>query len=853
MNSLKRYFLKYRLNIASGLTLLLAFIAVLSIYFALEIRVTSNDECIWYPVNITQDSLKMVFKNVKIEGVTYNAGIRDGDLLLQIANVDVKTPNQAQRILNDFKSGQFADYTVQKPDGRILHTKVYVKKLIQFGSLAAAISGLLYLLIGFLVYTAKPDGLSQKLFFVIGILGVLSATHVLFPLNDIYFITFITEHSTVAVLAAIVIILSQTAIPFVSLYFTWSFPARLEFSKKKVTQISIISAVIVLTLLGISLAVSLGVTNFATQKYFTLYQKVFNIILIAMYIASAISLIVQYYKAKNTENKKPVLIFVFAFSFGLLIQFYVGTIAPAISDTIFNSPEYYMPIVLIAMVPIAYAYAILKYHLLDVSIVVRNTIIYGAAMATVAGIYFVVIYLLGQGIGSFVGAENQGFVAAVFFLIFAFVFQSTKDRFQDFLTRKFYPEQFAYQKVLIRFSNDVSTVVGTEKILDLTTETFIDALKINKFGILLKDFNNDVLFLSRGIGFSNPNCVIEKSNLISVFKEKSLLSNFPVIEQQDFESVFPGKGEKLIEEGVYSIIPMIVKSKVIGALLFGLKYSGSKFGGKDLELLNAAANQIAVSLENARLYQSESEKIKIERDLDLARKIQQGLLPKRIPNLSGLDICGEMIPAMQVGGDYYDLIPISETKLFVAVGDVSGKGLSASLYMTKLQTMIQIATKISSSPKDILIEINKRLYESIERNWFITMTLALFDTETRTVKFCRAGHMPLITANNGTVEAIKSEGIGLGLEKGEVFERTLKEEEIGIAPNQIFAFFSDGITEAMNEQNELFGEEKLTEILRGKSGNRSSEVMQNVWNEIKLFKGNAQPNDDMTMVIVKVQ
>ena len=478
MNSLKRYFLKYRLNIASGLTLLLAFIAVLSIYFALEIRVTSNDECIWYPVNITQDSLKMVFKNVKIEGVTYNAGIRDGDLLLQIANVDVKTPNQAQRILNDFKSGQFADYTVQKPDGRILHTKVYVRKLIQFGSLAAAISGLLYLLIGFLVYTAKPDGLSQKLFFVIGILGVLSATHVLFPLNDIYFITFITEHSTVAVLAAIVIILSQTAIPFVSLYFTWSFPARLEFSKKKVTQISIISAVIVLTLLGISLAVSLGVTNFATQKYFTLYQKVFNIILIAMYIASAISLIVQYYKAKNTENKKPVLIFVFAFSFGLLIQFYVGTIAPAISDTIFNSPEYYMPIVLIAMVPIAYAYAILKYHLLDVSIVVRNTIIYGAAMATVAGIYFVVIYLLGQGIGSFVGAENQGFVAAVFFLIFAFVFQSTKDRFQDFLTRKFYPEQFAYQKVLIRFSNDVSTVVGTEKILDLTTETFLDSLHL---------------------------------------------------------------------------------------------------------------------------------------------------------------------------------------------------------------------------------------------------------------------------------------------------------------------------------------------------------------------------------------
>ncbi len=853
MNNLKRFFLKYRLNIASGLTLILAFTAVLSIYFSLEIRVTSNDECIWDPIKVTKDSIKMVFKNVKIEGVTYNAGIRDGDLLLQIDNKNLKTTFEAQRILNEFKSGEYADYTIQKPDGKIVYTKVYVKKLIQFGSLAAAISGLLYLLIGFLVYTAKPDGLAQKLFFAIGVLGVLAATHVFFPLNDIYFKSFITDHSVVAILAAIIIIASQTAIPFISLYFTWSFPNQFQFSKRKITKTIIITSVLILSLLGISLAISLGVTDFATQKYFNTYQKIFNLFLIILYISCAVSLIVQYFKAKNTENKKPVLIFVLAFSFGLIIQFYVGTIAPAISDTIFNSPEYYMPIVLIAIVPVAYAYAILKYHLLDVSIVVRNSIIYGAAMATVAGIYFVVIYLLGQGIGSFVGADNQGFVAGIFFLIFAFVFQSTKDRFQDFLTRKFYPEQFAYQKVLIQFSNDVSTVVGTDKILDLTSATFIDALKINKFGILLRDYSKDILTLSRGIGFSNPNCIIEKSNLIAVFNEKALVSNTPVIEQQDFIKVFPDKADRLIEEGVYSIIPMIVKSKVVGALLFGLKYSGSKFGGKDLELLNAAANQIAISLENARLYQSESEKIKIERDLDLARKIQQGLLPKCIPNLIGLDICGEMIPAMQVGGDYYDLIQLSDTKLFVAVGDVSGKGLSASLYMTKLQTMVQIATKISTSPKEILIEINKRLYESIERSWFITMTLALFDTETKTVRFCRAGHMPLLTANNGTVESIKTEGIGLGLEKGEVFDRTLQEVEIKIKSNQIFAFFSDGITEAMNEKDEMFGEEKLTEILKGKANTRSTELMNKVWSEVKYFRGTALPNDDMTMVIVKVQ
>jgi sigma-B regulation protein RsbU (phosphoserine phosphatase) len=851
MNEFKRYFLKYRLNIASGLTLILAFIAVLSIYFSLEVRVQSNDECIWQPTKTAKDSITIIFEKVKEKGVAWNAGIRNGDQLLQINSIPLKTTLQAQEILNKYQSGEFADYVVKKKSGEILETKVYVKKLVKFDLLAAAISGLIYLLIGFIVYSAKPDGLAQKLFFGLGVFAVLSAANVLFPF-DLFFTKFIIEQPLTSFLAGSVIIISQVLMPIILLYFVWSFPVQFKFASSKTVKYILIICAILFSLSGIILAASLYWTKLESLRLFNLWKTIVRFTTSAIYVAALISLIVHYLKEKNPENKKPLLLFVIAFAFGMFIMLYIGTIAPAISDTVFNSPEYYLPILLIVFVPITFAYAIFKYHLLDVSIVVRNTIIYGAAMATVAGIYFLIIYLLGQGIGSFVGAENQGFVAGIFFLIFAFVFQSTKDRFQDFLTRKFYPEQFAYQKVLIQFSNDVSTVVGTDKILDLTSTTFIDALKINKFGILIRDYKKDVLTLSRGIGFSHPECVIEKSNLITVFNEKSLVSNTPVIEQQDFIRVFPDKADKLIEEGVYSIIPMIVKSKVVGALLFGLKYSGSKFGGKDLELLNAAANQIAISLENARLYQSESEKIKIDRDLDLARKIQQGLLPKCIPNLSGLDICGEMIPAMQVGGDYYDLIQLSDTKLFVAVGDVSGKGLSASLYMTKLQTMVQISTKMSFSPKEILIEINKRLYESIERSWFITMTLALFDTETKTVKFCRAGHMPLITANNGTVESIKTEGIGLGLEKGEVFERTLEEVEIKTKSNQIFAFFSDGITEAMNEKDEMFGEDKLNEVLKGKSKSCSTEVMDKVWSEVKLFRGSTPPNDDMTMVIVKV-
>jgi serine phosphatase RsbU (regulator of sigma subunit) len=636
------------------------------------------------------------------------------------------------------------------------------------------------------------------------------------------------------------------------LYFVWTFPKPFEFAKSEFVKIIFISFAVLSSLGGIGLGISLYFTKFNSFPAYNSYRNILGMIFNIIYLIAWISLFIQFVREKNKEKKKPIFLIFIAFTLGVLIQFYIGTIAPAISDTVFNSPEYYMPIILMVFIPIIFAYAILKYNLLDVSIVIRNTIIYGTAMATVAGIYFLVVYVLGQSISSFLGAENQGIIAGIFFLVFAFVFQSTKDKFQDFLTRKFYPEQSAYQKVLIQFSNEVATIVGKEKILDLTSSTFIEALKIDKFGILLHDYKKDVLYLARGVGFLNPDCTIEKSNMLPIIKEKSLITKYPVIEQQDFEITFPGKSQRLIEEGIYSVFPMIVKSKVVGALLFGLKHSGSKFGGKDLELLNAAANQLAVAIENARLYKAETEKIKIERDLDVARKIQQGLLPKCIPNLKGLDICGEMIPAMQVGGDYYDLIQTSESKLFVAVGDVSGKGLSASLYMTKLQTMIQMVCKSNLNPKEILIEVNKRLYESMERNSFITMTLALFDTECNTVRFCRAGHMPLFITSNGKVESVKTQGIGLGLEKGDVFSKTLVEEEIKFRPRQVYSFFSDGITEAMNEKNDLFGEERLINILEKKSSGTSAEIMQNVWDEVKIFKGKIKPNDDMTMVIVKV-
>ena len=850
MRPLKSILLKYRSKIIIVASLLLIAIAITNTYYSIAVRVTSNDECIWEDKKISKDSVAFFFTFVKVDGVTWNAGIRDGDQLIAIDGKKIYDALQAQSIINSFEYGDYAAYTYLR-GGKEFTTKVYMKKLVQFERFAVSLSALFWMLIGFIVLTAKPDGRIHKLFYYLCVVTVLSTLAAYFPMHG-GFDTFYNEFGFFSVIIGSLWLIGFLSVPFAANYFIWNFPSTFKFAKKNWVRKIIIYTPWILFLIFFIL----GYLSFnRIINDFPLYYSIniYEYINIGGSIAVLIALIFQYRRIKIKVKRKPILLMLIAVLFGLAIAFYIGRIAPAISDNIFNSPEYYTPIILIVLVPLIFAYAIFKYQLMDVSVVVKNTIIYGTATVTVAAIYFIIIYVAGQSISSLFGVENQGIIAGIFFIIFALVFQSTKDKFQNFLTKRFYPEQFAYQKVLIDLSNELAIVAGLDNILKLMKKTFVNALKINTFGILVRDKEGNLILVD-SVGMGNEQCVITESRIIQFLKEKYLITKYPSIEQADFKTVFPDeKAERLIAEGIYTIIPMMVKSKIVGLLLFGLKHSGSHFAGKDLELLWAAANQAAISIENARLYKTEVEKQKIERDLDLARKIQQGLLPQCIPNMNGLDICGEMIPAMQVGGDYYDLIQISDSKLFVVVGDVSGKGLSASLYMTKLQTMIKLNCSDGKSPKEILTDINRRIYSEMDKSWFVTITLALFDLEKQTVKFCRAGHMPVLQATNGTVQAYRTQGLGVGIEAGIVFDKSLVEEEIKLSPGQIYAFFTDGVTEAMNEQNELFGDDNLNAILKNKTKARSTDIVNEIWTSVKNFRGEAEVNDDMTMVVVKVK
>ncbi len=850
MAKFKEIYLKAKPKAIIVFSLLMIVLAIMNIYTTLEVRVTSNDECLWVTEKKGKpDSTIIHFSLVKEGGVAWNAGIRNGDFLLKINDNLIKNANQAQTILDSVNYGEFADYVVRKKDGTILRTKVFVKKLIQFQLLALGILGLIWMSIGFVVLMAKR-GPIQKTFYVTGVASVLSIAYLLIPQN-------ITPHMAIqrifSAIIAVVWTFGISFFPFLIMYFFWIFPRPFKFIQHKWVK-RVFWGIPSILFTGMLLSIFLFVPKMKNANmFFNILLLDINLLLAAASIVGWISLIINYRRLKTKEEKKPILIILVAYTLALVALFYTIQIAPAITDSVFNSPAFYTPVILIILLPISFAYSIFKYQLMDVSIVVKNTIIYGAATLTLAAIYFFLIYVVGQGISKAIGTEYQSIIAGVFFISFALVFQSTKDRFQDFITAKFYPEQFAYQKVLLRYSNDVASMVGLENILDSTEKTLVDSLMIDYFGIMIREQDKKSFKLVRSVGIGNKKLALMNDELQKYVSFRLNISNDIVVEAEEFRKLFPGSEELLISENIFTIIPMIIKSEVVGLMLFGLKHSGAQFAGKDLELLSAAANQAAISIENARLYEMEALKLKIERDLELAKKIQTGLLPKCIPDTNGLDICGEMFSAMQVGGDYFDLIPVSDKKLFVVVGDVSGKGLSASLYMAKLQTMMQLYCVDNRSPKEILVQINKKLYQEMEKSWFVTLSLAIFDMEKKTVKFCRAGHVPVLVSEKGKIDFYKTTGLGVGLEKGVIFEKTLIEEELQLKSGQVYTFFSDGITEGMNENEELFGEERLAEVLKNNSDTASSQIMNSVWNELRTYCGKTEQYDDQTMVIVKIK
>jgi len=273
--------------------------------------------------------------------------------------------------------------------------------------------------------------------------------------------------------------------------------------------------------------------------------------------------------------------------------------------------------------------------------------------------------------------------------------------------------------------------------------------------------------------------------------------------------------------------------------------------------LAVSFNSMTASIED--LLVEAAEKKRLEEELRIAHEIQMSLLPQGPLHMPGLSVTALCVPAREVGGDYYDFLPLDDHRVGVLIADVSGKGTSAALYMAELKGLMLSLSEIHSSPRDLLIAANRIIAHHLDARSFITMTYAVVDLRRRTMTYARAGHTPLIYVPGTGIGArdvriLVPDGmvVGLKLDNGEMFSQLLQEESIALQAGDLYLFFTDGISEAMNVHDDCFGESRLGELVQAHAHLPSAELRERVLREIAAFVGDAPQHDDMTMILLKV-
>lgn len=304
-------------------------------------------------------------------------------------------------------------------------------------------------------------------------------------------------------------------------------------------------------------------------------------------------------------------------------------------------------------------------------------------------------------------------------------------------------------------------------------------------------------------------------------------------------------------------VPLRFRDRFFGVLAVANSAGGEPFTQADFSLMQSLAEQAALALHNAEFLHFQIEKKQLDLDLSLASGIQQMLLPREAPRLAGLDVDARYAPAQKVSGDFYDLIPLSDSRLGIAVADVSGKGIAASLLMAICRTNLRQLAPRLQSPAETLRELNRAMGSDMQRGMFITMLYAVVDTARGEVTLARAGHeLPLISRAGGAGgaapgEYVGSEGMPIGMVPDAIFSAVIADRTEVFGPGDTLVLYTDGLTEAPNEEEKEFSGARLADAVRALRGQTACEINDGILESLHRFMGPVPLRDDLTLVTVR--
>lgn len=325
-----------------------------------------------------------------------------------------------------------------------------------------------------------------------------------------------------------------------------------------------------------------------------------------------------------------------------------------------------------------------------------------------------------------------------------------------------------------------------------------------------------------------------------------------VIEDAGADDRVPKHDIDFLQVRTLALVPMRFHRRVLGVVVLANRVDGSPFSETDLNLLQALSDQASASIHYAGLRETIDQKKRIDHDLSVAREIQSALLPKEIPHIAGVEIAAFNDPAQEIGGDYYDVVPIDERHIGLAIADVSGKGVSGALLMSVCRSILRAHASAKTSPAAVLRIMNQILRRDISEDMFITMLYMVFDTERHELTVARAGHeRPILMAADGAITPIDSPGTALGMLDPDAFDAIVADSTVRLKPGDVVVAYTDGITEAMNDQEQEWGVQSFLDAVRVAAPEGAHSVLNNVRQRLNRFVGKRPQYDDMTLLALR--
>lgn len=430
--------------------------------------------------------------------------------------------------------------------------------------------------------------------------------------------------------------------------------------------------------------------------------------------------------------------------------------------------------------------------------------------------------------------------------------------------------EIAQLHALNHLTADLNRSADVQNILDTTLETLVEVMGLRTAWVsLLSDTgfakyakgicssSNFVLAAARGLppGLEQNNhyhlCQPPDCHCQSLLRDGQLTHAVNVLECSRLRSAANAAGDT---QGLlfHATVPIVLQDRPLGVLNVATD-KWQFLTASDLKLLSAAGMQIAVALERAHLYElAQAQRIRLERELEMARVVQADLLPGQLPHIPGFSLAADWRSAHQVAGDFYDIFPLADGRWGMVIADVSDKGAPAALYMVLARSLIRATVEHTAGPAEALMQVNRALFAQSSVDMFVTVFYAILDPAARTLTYTSAGHnRPIVRRASALAKTEQLPGGGMPL--GLFDEVSLTDATINLAPGDVLVAYTDGLTEAFDADGEMFGDERLTHIVGAHPMLSAQTLLDAIMTQMTTFVSGAPQSDDITLLVMRCQ